>query len=177
VTGRLKVSSSNALGDEIVLSILGPGDVFGEIALLDGKARSATVSALEDCELLVIGREVFRDLLVELPPLTLSLMTIMARRLRHLTEHTQDVSLLDVERRLAKAILSLAARFGEDHGHGRITLEPRLSQQELANMVGASRELVNRRLRTWVDDGIISMTAGELVIENAGALANVAGPA
>jgi len=161
--GRLKVSTANTEGDEMVLSIMGAGDVFGEIALLDRQPRSATVSALETCELLVIERRAFQDLLGRLPTLSLSLMRVMAKRLRELSDHAQDVSLLGVGARLARALLALGRRFGERRA-GRLRVALKLSQQELGEMVGATREMVNRCLRRWAEAGIIQLDGPELVI-------------
>ena len=174
--GRLKASAANANGDEVVLSIMGPGDVFGEMSLLDGMPRSATVETLEPCQVMVIESQAFQALLREIPSLAASLMKVMARRLRDLTDRTQDVSLLDVETRLAKIVLALAERFGDRRLPGPVTLTLRLSQQELASMVGATRELVNRRLRHWVQEGIIDHTTGGLlVIKKEDALKVIAG--
>jgi CRP/FNR family cyclic AMP-dependent transcriptional regulator len=170
VDGRLRVSSSNANGDEVVLSIMGPGDVFGEMALLDGEPRSATVTTLEACQLLVIEARAFHALLRRMPALSASLMKVMARRIRDLTDRTQDVALLDVESHLAKIVLALAGRFGDHSRIGETAITLRLSQQELASMVGATRELVNRRLRAWAQRGIIEQVSGALVIKQEGAL-------
>jgi CRP/FNR family cyclic AMP-dependent transcriptional regulator len=172
VSGRLKVTTANVDGDEMVLSILGPGDVFGEIALLDRQPRSATVSALEGCELLVVERRPFHDLLLRVPALALSLMQVMAKRLRELTEHAQDVSLLGVSARLARALLALGRRFGERKA-GKLEVALKLSQQELGEMVGATREMVNRCLRRWTDAGLIQLAGGKLVICDEAALAGV----
>lgn len=165
VAGRLKVSIANVDGDEMVLSILGPGDVFGEIALLDRQPRSASVSALEACDLLVVERRPFHDLLLRVPALALSLMQVMAKRLRELTDHAQDVSLLGVSARLARALLALARRFGERRA-GKLEVALKLSQQELGEMVGATREMVNKCLRKWSDAGLIEVAAGKLVIND-----------
>ena len=173
--GRLKASAANAHGDEVVLSIMGPGDVFGEMALLDGQPRSATVEAMEACQLVVIESRAFQALLLEIPSLGASLMKVMARRLRELTDRTQDVSLLDVESRLAKIVLALAARFGDRDAAGAITITVKLSQQELASMVGATRELVNRRLRHWVQEGFIEQAGGLLVVKREDALKGIVG--
>ena len=170
VDGRLRVSSSNANGDEVVLSIMGPGDVFGEMALLDGEPRSATVTTLEACQVLVIEAHAFHALLRRMPALSASLMKVMARRIRDLTDRTQDVALLDVESHLAKIILALADRFGDRSRTGETAITLRLSQQELASMVGATRELVNRRLRSWAHRGIIEQVAGAMVIKQEDAL-------
>ena len=170
LAGRLKVTWNDEEGGEVLLSILESGDVFGEIALLDDRPRSATVTAMEDCELLVVERRGFRALLLEVPNLAVNLLQVMARRMRDLSDRTQNMSLLNVECRLAKAILGLAERFGKEERRGEIQLTLKLSQQELANMVGATRELVNRRLRGWQDQGIIEIANGQVVIRDSEAL-------
>jgi CRP/FNR family transcriptional regulator, cyclic AMP receptor protein len=170
LSGRLKVTWNDAEGGEVLLSILEAGDVFGEIALLDDRPRSASVTAMEGGELLVVERRGFRALLVSVPTLAVNLLLVMARRMRNLSDRTQNMSLLNVECRLAKAILGLAERFGKEERRGEILLTLKLSQQELANMVGATRELVNRRLRGWQDQGIIELAKGRVVIRDAAAL-------
>ena len=170
LSGRLKVTWNDAEGGEVLLSFLQTGDVFGEIALLDDRPRSATVTAHESCELLVVERRGFRALLVSVPNLAVNLLLVMARRMRMLSDRTQNMSLLNVECRLAKTILRLAERFGKQEGRGVILLTLKLSQQDLANMVGATRELVNRRLKGWQDQGIIDMEKGRVVIRDAAAL-------
>jgi CRP/FNR family transcriptional regulator, cyclic AMP receptor protein len=176
LSGRLKVTWNDAEGGEVLLSILEGGDVFGEIALLDDQPRSATVTAMETCELLVVERRGFRALLTSVPNLAMNLLRVMSRRVRDLSDRTQNMSLLNVESRLAKAILQLAERFGKEERRGEILLTLKLSQQELANMIGATRELVNRRLRGWQDQGIIELSQGRVVIRDAAALAAVSEP-
>lgn len=176
IDGRLRASSCNANGDEVVLSIMGPGDVFGEMALLDGAPRSATVSTLDVCQLLVIEARSFHALLRQMPTLAASLMKVMARRIRDLTARTQDVALLDVESHLAKVLLALANRFGDhDSRTGQTAITLKLSQQELASMVGATRELVNKRLRAWAQRDIIELVSGSLVIKQRQALEAMVG--
>jgi CRP-like cAMP-binding protein len=175
IDGRLRVSSCNANGDEVVLSIMGPGEVFGEMALLDGAPRSATVSTLDACQLLVIEAGAFHALLRQMPTLAQGLMKVMARRIRTLSDRTQDVALLDVESHLAKVLLALAARFGDHSRSGQTAITLKLSQQELASMLGATRELVNRRLRAWVERGIVELVSGSLVIKQRQALEAMVG--
>ena len=173
LSGRLKVTWNDAEGGEVLLSILESGDVFGEIALLDDRPRSATVTAMESCELLMVDRAGFRTLLATVPTLALNLLLVMSRRLRDLSDRTQNMSVLNVECRLAKVILQLAERFGKEERRGEILLTLKLSQQELANMVGATREFVNRCLRGWQDQGIIELSKGRVVIRDVAALAAV----
>jgi CRP-like cAMP-binding protein len=175
IDGRLRASSCNANGDEVVLSIMGPGDVFGEMALLDGAPRSATVSTLDACQLMVIEAGSFHALLRHMPTLASSLMKVMARRIRDLTDRTQDVALLDVESHLAKVLLALANRFGDHSRSGQTAITLKLSQQELASMVGATRELVNKRLRAWAQRGIVELVSGSLVIKQRQALEAMVG--
>jgi CRP/FNR family transcriptional regulator, cyclic AMP receptor protein len=175
VSGKLKATATNAAGDQVVFSIMGPGEVFGEIALLDGEARSATVTAVEESELLAIKRDAFHDLVLRVPTLALSLMRVMARRLRDLSSRTQDVSLLPVEQRLAKVIVTLVGRFSKPGARGHIALVPKLSQLELAGMIGASRVFVNRILGAWAEAGIVRVEAGELIILDLQALVDLAG--
>src|SRR5215471_4367233 len=151
VQGRLKVGSVAGEGAEVLLSVVGPGDVFGEIALLDEEPRSATVVAAEPCRLLVVPRAAFRPLLRDLPTLALRLLQILARHVRRLSTRTEDSAALDVRARLAKTLLDLAERFGVEGPRGKVTITLRLSQQELGRMIGATREMVNRCLRGWTD--------------------------
>lgn len=176
LSGRLKVTWNDAEGGEVLLSILETGDVFGEIALLDDHPRSASVTAMDACELLVVERRGFRGLLGSMPNLAQNLLQMMARRVRNLSERTQNMSVLPVPSRLAKLLLELAERFGKEERPGEIRLTLKLSQQELANMVGASRELVNRHLRAWQDQGIIELAQGHIIIRDAAALAAMCEP-
>jgi CRP-like cAMP-binding protein len=173
--GRLKVGSVAGEDAEVLLSVVGPGDVFGEIALLDDEPRSATVVALEPCRLLIVPRDSFRPLLRELPALSLRLLQILARHVRRLSARTEDAVGLDVRARLAKVLLDLADRFGVEAARGRIRITVRLSQQDLGRMVGATREMVNKCLREWSSRGIISATHGQTVIVSRARLRRTAG--
>lgn len=175
VQGRLKVASVVGEGEEVLLSVVGPGDVFGEIALLDDEPRSASVVAAEPCRLLVVPRAAFRLLLHELPTLALRLLQIMARHVRRLSARTEDAAALDVRARLAKTLLDLGARFGAPGPHGRVRITLRLSQQELGRMVGATREMVNKCLREWAARRIVSHSNGTIIIASAARLRKLAG--
>jgi CRP-like cAMP-binding protein len=173
--GRLKVGSVAGEGEEVLLSVVGPGDVFGEIALLDDEPRSATVVAVEPCRLLIVPRASFRPLLRELPTLALRLLQILAGHVRRLSARTEDAAALDVRARLAKTLLDLAGRFGVEGARGRVRITLRLSQQDLGRMVGATREMVNKCLREWASRGVINSANGLIVILSRARLRKIAG--
>jgi len=173
--GHLKVSACDKHGHEIVMNLMQPGDVFGEIAFLDGGARSATVTSLDSGELLVIRRADFLLLLRRVPTISMALLNVMAKRIRRLSESAQDSAFLDVKSRLAKRLVDLADQFGTPLGSGQVALKVRLSQQELGDMVQATRESVNKCLREWAKEGIIQQNGRQLVIEDRARLGVLAG--
>jgi len=164
VSGRLKAITSGAEGREATLSIMGPGEVFGEVAVLDGEPRSATISALEKCELLVIHRDDFFRYLERSPRVAIKLLEVLARRLRRLSERVEEATFLEVPGRLAKQLLRLAQRYGREIGSGAVRIELKLSQQELGDLVGVTRESVNKQLRAWVSEGLIEHQDGRIVL-------------
>lgn len=164
--GHLKVTACDRHGKELVMNLMQPGEVFGEIAFLDGLARSATVTSLEACELIVIRRADFLLLLRRCPSIATSLLVVLARRVRRLTERAEDSAFLDVKSRLAKRLVDLADQFGTPLGPRQVALRVRLSQQELGDMVQATRESVNKCLREWAREGIIQQNGRQLVIED-----------
>ena len=173
--GHLKVTACDRHGHQIVMSLMQAGDVFGEIAFLDGGARSATVTSLDSCELLVIRRADFLLLLRRVPTISMALLNVMAKRIRRLSESAQDSAFLDVKSRLAKRLVDLADQFGTPLGSGQVALKVRLSQQELGDMVQATRESVNKCLREWAKEGIIQQNGRQLVIEDRQRLGALAG--
>lgn len=161
--GRLKTITSGGEGRNATFSIMGPGEVFGEVAVLDGEPRSATITALEPCELVVIQRNDFFHFLERAPQAAIKLLEVLARRLRRLSERVEDTAFLEVPGRLAKQLVRLAERYGQKHGPN-VRIELKLSQQELGDLVGATRESVNKQLRAWVADGIMEQSTGKLVV-------------
>lgn len=166
VRGRLKVVSSAPDGRDTVLGIMGEGEVFGEVALLDGGTRSATCTAIEACELLVIDRAEFTLLLEQTPGIAVKLLQVLAGRLRRLSQRSEDAAFLDVPSRLARSLLDLAMRFGErpPGATGGIMIALKLSQQELGELVGATRESVNKHLKEWARQGLLELDGGRLLI-------------
>jgi len=166
--GRLKVSASGTDGRDTVLGIMAEAEVFGEIALLDGGPRSATCTALEPCELIAIDRAQFMELLLASPGIAVKLLQVLAARLRRLSQRSEDAAFLDVPSRLARSLLDLATRFGErrrppDSG---IFITLKLSQQELGDLVGATRESVNKHINDWMRQGILLQENGRMIISD-----------
>lgn len=157
--GTLKVSVVQASGQELTLAILGPGEVVGELALADRGGRSADVVALEAATLLWLDRTAFDRLRREIPQVTENLLGLMARRLRLANAQLQAVATLDVPGRVARQILALADAYGEPRAEGGVRIPLRLTQGEIAGLVGATRVRVNevmvgfrRRRYVAVDD-------------------------
>jgi CRP-like cAMP-binding protein len=173
VQGRLKCSTAGEEGKELVLRIMDPGEVLGDIALLDGNPRSATVTALEAAELLVIQR---RDLLPFLrthPNVAIKLLEAAAERVRRLSNLLEDTQFLNLPSRLARKLLALSDAYGVE-ADGGTQIELRLSQQDLGEMVGTTRESINKQLRTWADEGVLTHENRVLTIRNEAVLEDLA---
>ena len=166
VSGHLKALSAGADGRDIALSVMGPGDVFGEMSLLDGEPRSATVAALDDCELVAVRREPFMRFLESSPKAAIGLLRVMSQRLRGLTDRSDDVAFLRVGDRLAKRVAELAERYGERQEDGSLRLPFKLSQQEIGELVSATRESANKQLKVWEQAGLLSHQAGHLAVHD-----------
>jgi CRP-like cAMP-binding protein len=162
-TGKLKVVAPRSAGRNATLHILGPGDVFGEVALFQTDGRTARVTAIEESVLVVIDRRDFMDLLARSTDLSSRMLALMASRLRNTIAHFDATTSLDVPARLARKLLLLARDFGVVEG-GRVVLSLRLSQSELGDLVDSSRQTVNRELRRWHDEGILATEDGRLVV-------------
>ena len=173
LSGRLKVVTSGVTGADATFSILGPGDVFGEIALLDGHVRSARVTALESCHLVVIDREPFVEFLRASPDMAVGMLAVLAHRIRVLSERVEDAAFLDVPARLAKQIVRLAERYGEP-APGGVRLALRISQHELGELVGATRESVNKHLQSWSRRRLVAREGGRLIVRDLRALRSLA---
>jgi CRP/FNR family transcriptional regulator/CRP/FNR family cyclic AMP-dependent transcriptional regulator len=166
VSGAVKISVSSIEGDEIILTILTAGQFFGEMALFDDEPRSADAEAIQPTEVLTVQREDLLRLLEKRPRVAIAqLLKLLAQRLRATDELLQDAAFLDIPARLAKRLLDLAEAHGEKTPQGtKITL--RLTQQDLASMIGARRENVNRALAYYQSRGWLSKSGGNFVILN-----------
>lgn len=165
ITGSARASVPSHDGRDLVLRLLGPGDVFGEIGVLDGGVRTADVATTEVCELMVFERNNFKRYMLERPEVAIELVGVLAQRLRHTTELLTDNVFLGVPARLAKVLFGLAggstAPASEKH-----RVEITLSQQELANMTGSSRVSINKQLRAWEDLGLVDIKRRRLTIHD-----------
>lgn len=164
--GRLKLILLNEDGRELTLTILGPYQSFGEISLLDDAPRSASAVALSELAVLSISKRDFRALLDSSPRVSLGLLKAMSRRLRDLTEDTAGLIFLDVYQRVARKILALMASIGLETARGR-EIPQRLTHQELANLVGATRETVTKVLNDLESRGIIRIEKKQVIVLDA----------
>ena len=170
VTGRVRISASRAGGKEVFLNIMEPGDAFGEIALLDGSPRTATATAITRTELTIIPRDAFFALLRTEPQLAEHLIQLLCKRVRWTAEQMEDSALLSVPAKIAKRLLSLATVHGRESPDGaRLAI----SQEELAQFLGLSRQIVNQHLQAWRAQGWISLGRGSVTLANPRALTNV----
>jgi CRP-like cAMP-binding protein len=174
IRGKLKVLTTSADGDDVVFSILGPGEVFGEIALLGGTPRTATVTAIDPCELLIIDRRDFLSFLRGHPDVAINLLEVLAQRMKRVSEFIEDTLFLNLPLRLAKKLLSLSKAYGQPHAQG-LRLDLKLSQEEWGDLVGTTRESVNKQLRAWTEEGVISIDHGYIVIHHKHELEKLAG--
>jgi CRP-like cAMP-binding protein len=161
--GRLKATGEGREGKEVVLSLMDPGEVIGEIALLDQQPRSATVQAVEEATLLTLHRRDLIPFLDRNPKAAVKLAGVLARRIRNLTELMEDTVFLGLPSRLAKKLLSLAARYGKPTAEG-LRIDLKLPQHELGELVGTSRESINKQLRQWGEEKLVLFAGGYLTI-------------
>jgi CRP-like cAMP-binding protein len=164
--GLVRISVPSAQGQDAIFNLVPPGDLFGEIALLDGGARTADAVVIENSELMVIERRDFIPLVQEYPDVAMKLIEVVCTRLRRTSEQVEDIVFLGLPERLAKALLRL---------HARSTANPdnliRVTQRDLSQMVGASRESANKLLREWQRKGWLKLRRGGLILTNPKSLA------
>lgn len=164
VSGEVKISLPSETGDEAILATLRPGDVFGELALLDGAPRSASASALVPTETVILPREKFRELIATEAGVRDALLASIAGELRRLTTHVEELHFLDITGRLAARLVRLAQESGTPLADGSLRLRTTLTQADLAAMVGCTRQSVNKLLGQFTDDGLIRLERDGIVV-------------
>ena len=167
--GSVKISVPTSDGHEAVLNIINPGQVFGEIALLDGQPRTADAVAMSDCELMVIDRRDFIPFLRREPDVALKFIEILCARIRRTSEQVEDVMYLSFPVRLAKTLLQLTGGIEPSAAQRRV----RITQKELSNIIGMSRESTNKQLRAWEERKWVRLERGGIALLNAEALVNL----
>lgn len=171
--GSIRISSTAIGGREVVLAILRGGEIFGEIALIDGGERTADAIAMTDCDVLIVDHRDFIPFLEHRGELCVKLLRILCRRLRQTDEQVEAALFERLEGRVAKALIRLAAE-GANGGKQGSPVRLRVSQQELAGMVGASRESVNKQLHVWQRGGFLELGKRMIVIHDPSALEELA---
>ena len=161
VSGRLKVMMGEADGKEMILAIIGPGEIFGEMGLIDDGPRSASVIAIEPCELLVVTKRLFKKCLVENAEVALAVLRVVVRRLREADRKMGSLAMLDVYGRVARLLLDMA-----EDVDGQKVVTKRLTKQDIARMVGASREMVHKVMKDLEMSGYFEVRGFTIVLRD-----------
>ncbi len=161
--GKVKLGRTSADGRENLIAILGPGEMFGELSLFDPGPRTMTATAVAETQLMGLGNDSLTSLLSGRPEVAKALLAALAKRLRRTNEHLADLVFTDVPGRVAKALLDLANRFGRPVEEG-IMVAHDLTQEELAQLVGASRETVNKALADFATRGWLKLEARAVLL-------------
>jgi CRP/FNR family cyclic AMP-dependent transcriptional regulator len=161
LSGRLKVMMSDSDGKEVILTILGPGEFFGEMGLIDDEPRSASVVSIEPCELLYIAKRDFKKCIAENHDMAMEVMRSLVRRLREADRKIGSLALLDVYGRVARLLLDMA-----ENVNGEKIVTKRLPKQDIAKMIGASREMVSRVMKDLQTGGYIEMRGSNIVLRD-----------
>jgi CRP/FNR family cyclic AMP-dependent transcriptional regulator len=160
LSGKVKVFLSDEHGKEVQLNTQGPGEYFGELALIDQAPRSASVMTLEPSQLAVVSRQDFQRCLAENPDIAVELISFLVSRVRSLTESVKNLALLDVYGRVARTLLNLSSEQDD-----QLVIKERLTHQEIANRVGASREMVSRIMKDLCTGGYIQIRDHKIFIQ------------
>lgn len=168
-SGSVRVYIPSLQGADLTLAVLSAGDFVGDLSLLDGQPRSASADAMEDTSVLVLERADFIDLIRSRAAAAMAVMTVVAKRLRDTDEMAADLAFLDVAGRLAKKLLEMASSHGIDRDDGTL-LDVSITQEQLANMIGVTRESVNRNLARFRDEGLISSQGRRIIVHDPEAL-------
>jgi CRP/FNR family cyclic AMP-dependent transcriptional regulator len=160
LSGRAKVQRSDSEGKEVILAVLGPGECFGEMSLIDDAPRSASIVTLESCDFMAINKEAFMGVLGENPEIAMKIMRALVKRLREADRKIETLALLDVYGRVARVLMDFS-----EEVNGERVIRGRLPRQEIAKMIGASREMVSRVMKGLEKEGYIaSDDEGRLVL-------------
>lgn len=159
ISGAVKVFMDNEEGKEIILNTQGPGEHFGELALVDDQPRSASVMTTQASKFMVITKQQFKNVLAQHPEIALGMIKNLSRRVRLLSDNVKSLALLDVYGRLAKTLLSMSRE-----KDGKLVIDEKLTQQDIANRIGSSREMVARILKDLVTGGYISIDNKRITI-------------
>jgi len=168
--GLLKVVAPSPSGGDRILAILGPGELVGELSMIDGLPRSASVTALRESKLSFVSRSVFNTVTHKQPEIYRHITALLARRLRDVDDALTATSFLPLKARTARALLGLSDAFGKDVGSGRILIRQKFSQGDLAAMAGVARENCSRILQDWTRRSLVSRLAGYYCLEDKAAL-------
>jgi CRP-like cAMP-binding protein len=155
--GQIRIGTTDDLGQHMTMSLLGSGDVFGEIALLDGRSRTADAVATEETEMFFVPRREFLHLLGREPSIAIQLIELLCDRLRNMSERMEDSAFLPASTRLARRLVTLVTDYGA---------EIHVTQDELAALTGVSRETVNRQLQQWKQVGLLSLGRSRVMIHD-----------
>jgi len=167
--GTVKISNRFADGKDAVFNVIHPGEIFGELALLDGRARAADAQAMTDCDLMVIERRDFIPMIESEPSLALKVIEQLCVKLRHTTEQVEDVVFLNLPGRLAKTLLWLTA--GAKSAGGKVSI----TQREIGEIIGMTRESTNKQLRAWEAQNWVRLERGGVVVLRPEPLEELAG--
>ena len=166
ISGTVKISSSSAEGRSAILNLIGSGEVFGEVALLDGLSRTTDAIANSDCEIFVIDRREFIPFVRSQPALAMKFIELLCARVRWTSEQVEQVILQDLPGRLASALIRLTEKHQQSPAGRTITV----TQQEISEMVGMSRESINKQLRAWATRKWVRLEHGAIVVLDAESL-------
>ena len=173
VSGTVKISISSPDGRSAILNLIGPGEIFGEVAVLDGQARTADAIANTNCEIFVIDRREFLPFVRSQPALAMKFIELLCTRLRWTSDQVEQVILQDLPGRLASALIRLTERHKAAQGGRSIAV----TQQEISEMVGMSRESINKQLRAWATRNWVRLEHGAIVVLDLRPLQEIAGTA
>ena len=160
LSGRAKVQRSDTEGKEVILAVIGPGECFGEMSLIDDSPRSASVITIDTSDFMAINKESFKSMMLSSPEMSLRIMAGLVRRLREADKKIETLALLDVYGRVARVLLDMSEKVGEER-----MIRSRLPRQEITKMIGASREMVSRVMKGLETEGyIVPLPEGKVLL-------------